>query len=203
MNYVERFLSKRRIELRQLSHEKICLFMLLVCENMLPAYQIFTEEEKWGRPQVLKDILSLLEESIWKKKLSKSLIKKLDKELDGNSPDTAEFENPKASYALDSCAAFGEALLYLQEREIEYVINVMRCTLDTVDMYIQIKHDYDPNDIKLDEKIEKDEFMQNEFNRQTKLLTELNNLQTLNSEVIQRFKFINERFGKVIDLEAI
>jgi hypothetical protein len=53
------YIEKCRIELTQMvksiSYSHKCLFILLTCEKMLPAYIAFSGDENWGNPQALKD----------------------------------------------------------------------------------------------------------------------------------------------------
>lgn len=181
-----------------LSYELKCLYILLTCEKMLPNYISFSKEVNWGDVDVFYDVLKTLEDTSLGKHFSKQVLEKLNEKVEENVPDLDEFET--GSFAFDASLVFNEAVLFLLKKEPQNIENVLQGALDSVDMFVQMKEDLDPNDVQLDEKIEKDVYMQRECNRQIVILQHLITKSQFSYDTISEIRKINENYGNLVDI---
>ena len=181
------------------------MFVVLITENMLPCYEFFYESESWGNPEILKEGVSLLYESVFvhpDKLKEDALI--CQQRLELVSPDLDDFAET-ASYGLDSCVAVDEALYFLITQSSSYLERVVNAVANTLDMFIQVKENMDSNDQNLQEKIDNDPFMINEINRQIALVLYIH--ENIGEQVTQsdflNCKKVNSTFGAVIDFSLL
>ena len=201
MNFYTNFTAEIEKTIVSMSHEHKCLFILLTCDKMLPNYISFSEEVNWGNPQILKNVITTFKQIALGTQFTKSELIKLNKSVEENIPDLDDFES--GSFAFDASIVFSEAMLFLINKDTENIKNTIQGALDTVDMFIQLKDDLDPNDTELDDRIQKSEYLIREFNRQRLIINHLKNIPKITREVIDELRQINDSHGTVVDIKLL
>jgi uncharacterized protein YjaG (DUF416 family) len=201
MSFYNDFIAEIEKTIVSMSHEQKCLFILLTCDKMLPNYVSFSEKNDWGNSRVLKNEILMLEKAILEIPIATTELSELNKFIEANIPDLDSFET--GSFAFDTSIVFSEAIEYLINKDTKHILNIAQGILDTIDMFVQIKEDLDPNDIELDNKIQKSEYIKREFKRQRLLVNHIKNTEIITKEVIAEIRQLNDSFGAVIDIELL
>lgn len=209
MSIIKIFLAEIENKIQSNTHQQKCLFALLTCEKMKRSYQFFHEKTNLGNNQVLDDIIICLENNVLNVTVSKSTLNALYKKLEKSTPNLDDYDSVIPSYAFDCCVVFGEALQYLTDKDDEHINQLVSSTIDTLDMFIQEKIlikeklELDQNDKFLESKIEQDEFMQRELNRQRMIISNIIDLKSINMETIEKIRSLNNSYGDIIDLPSL
>ena len=201
MSFYTNFTAKIEHSIASMSYGHQCLFLLLTCDKMLPNYVSFSAETNWGNPQVFKDAMSTLEHTALGKAFAESELKVLSKSIEENIPDLEAFET--GSFAFDSSIVFNEAILFLINQDPENLVNAIQGALDTVDMFVQMKDNLDPNDKAFEAKIQDSLYLKREVNRQQLMIDHLSRIQKITKEAIEALQQINERHGAITDLNLL
>ncbi|MEY4903785.1 MAG: hypothetical protein RLZZ292_1600 [Bacteroidota bacterium] len=167
---METFLQTIKEKTQTFTIEQKILFIALNCAKTLPNYQKFSEEEHFGDVAVLEKILRFFHQCIANRAINKDEATKLLLQLEAIAPDLDKFKSSSTSYALDACCAFDEGLLFLLHEKAIHLLNVNEWLYNTMDMYVQEKNNFDPNDKDLETKIANDINMIQEKARQILLL---------------------------------
>jgi uncharacterized protein YjaG (DUF416 family) len=187
-------------QLSTLSLQQKALFAGLTCEKMLPSYILFSQVEKWGDSQVLEQCINLLYSfSVNPEAVTREITEQLQQDFYEVFPDLNDFESREASFAFDTCAAVDYSLLFLLERDNESILDVSTSITDTIDMFIQIRDDLDPNDPHLNAILDADELMQAEINRQKTILSGID--QISQAVIVQLRQFSQDSY--YLDLAAL
>jgi uncharacterized protein YjaG (DUF416 family) len=83
---------------------------LAVCKKLFFDYQIFSQENSWGDPDLLLDGINFIQKSNLKE-VDVQQAKIFIQEIEKITPDTEDFSN--CSYALNACTAILDMLDYL------------------------------------------------------------------------------------------
>ena len=174
MNDRENYLEN---ELIQLSDKAKLLFAVLTCDHLYPNYVHFNNAAGWGNPRILRNAIN----SVFMYLIDDSLfdtieIRTILEEVDGITPDTEDFTEVDASFALDACTAVLGTLQFIIEPKVEFVIQVASYATDTVDMFILDRDDFDSNDPKVEVKVREDPLMIREKDRQSDLIKKLSTM---------------------------
>lgn len=172
--YMDSFQLDIRTALLTLSDKGRLLFCAITCVHLYPNYENFVRAFGWGSPQVIKHaideiFLILKEDRLYSAQEFQDLIDAVDLVI----PDTEDFSDIACSQALDAGVAILSTLEYIKSRELESVVNVAICARDTVDMFIQVRDDFNSNDPLCESRIESDYLMVRERARQELLIKQL------------------------------
>ncbi|MDP8078514.1 YjaG family protein [Phocoenobacter skyensis] len=126
------------------------VFMLCICERMLPNFQLFCEVSKLSDDaKILQNILNLVWEHLTIKSAKINFENQLEK-LEEIIPDPNEFEFYGVFPAEDACRAVAEMLHSLIGGEyLEQSIMVSQISLSTVVMYLEMQEDRELNEQEL------------------------------------------------------
>lgn len=171
---MQKFRSETKQQVELLSDKGRIIFALLTCEKLYPNYVFFRNHFHWGDERLLGDAIIGIYEYIIKK--DKSEIKHLLDEVESITPDTGEFPDVTASFALDACTAVYSTLKYISFKNIDDLVDVASYAIDTVDMYVQEKENLEYSDPEFESKIANDPYMIAEKRRQQTLLDRLSEL---------------------------
>lgn len=160
--------------LQPLSFEQKLAFCALTAEKLLHNYSYFSQQFKWGSPEILQKALLVIFQSISNKNLfSKLEIQEFIDNVDSITPDTEDFDTILVSFALDGCTSVLSSLYYLQDQENEHTIDVAIYARDTVHMYLQEIDDLDMTNEYSEQKIENNLLMKLEKYRQKEIINRL------------------------------
>lgn len=171
---MDSFQIDTRTALGTLSKKGQLLFSAITCVPLYPNYEYFAKTFRWGSPQVIQHAINeifmiLKEEKPYLARQVQDLIDAVDLVI----PDTEDFSDIACSQALDAGVAVSYTLEYIKSQDLESVVNVAVCARDTVDMYIQVRDDFDSNDPLCEFRIESDYLMVREKARQELLIKKL------------------------------
>ena len=148
MTYQE-FTQKFKYQTETLSYEKQLVLAISICKRLFFDYQIFSEENNWGNPDLLLDTITYIAKTNHLK-VDESLIKAKTKDTEAVTPDTEDFQD--ASYALNSCTSVLETLDFLIDHKAEHIYAIGTFLTDTV--YSRIRDSAEINDSEIDNSIE-------------------------------------------------
>ncbi|QRR00810.1 DUF416 family protein [Dyadobacter sandarakinus] len=163
-----------RTALGTLSKKGQLLFSAITCVHLYPNYEFFAKTFNWGSPQVIQQAIDeifiiLKEDNPYSARQVQDLIDAVDLVI----PDTEDFPDIACSQALDAGTAVSYTLEYIKSQDLESVVNVAVCARDTVDMFIQVRDDFNSNDPLCESRIESDYLMVREKNRQELLIKQI------------------------------
>lgn len=156
--------------LSELSGDGRVAFGLLCCERMIPNYVVFSKQNAWGDPAILRKTL----DACWEGLIDESAgidLTTLKAQCDQSAPDTEQFQTILVSSALDAVAAAATLTDLLTTRDVEHAVTIASLARDTVDLYVQECEDMPPDAPDLEERIRLHIFMQNELQAQQVALT--------------------------------
>lgn len=171
-------------KLGAMSESQIVTFAASCSERLLPNYKKFVDVEQWGDYSFFRSTLNSIWNFIEQQNISDENLKLLMKKCFEFVPDSEEFESIYASYAIDFGASIYNTLKYCLEKDIKNIISVADASINTVDLFVQEKHNLDPDDPDLEQKINNDQMMQQE------IIKQLNDLDILAKQKIDQ-QFIN------------
>jgi uncharacterized protein YjaG (DUF416 family) len=167
--------------LEKLDFTKQLSFAYLTCERLLPNYIYFSLHFKFGNPQILKDAIIFIHQSLINNSYQKETIITHLNAIDKNTPYPEKFDTILASSALDSCSVVSESLNFLMDKKIDRIKDISTLAIDTIDMYIQERDNLDFNtDKQFEEKIQQDPLMQREIYIQKGIISFLNKIDIIN-----------------------
>ncbi|WP_072008659.1 DUF416 family protein [Hymenobacter sp. IS2118] len=187
----------------ELSESHCCLIAALVCDKLYPNYLLFTETDKWGSPALFRAGIELLFEASVVGIRPISEAQKLDDELDSAFPDLDDFTSSEASYAFDASSALNSAFQFLITGDKEHVVSCSISAFDTVDMFVQMLHEIEPNVPDLDQLIYSDPYMQREVERQQRLLTLLSKTPIVSADFIAQLRQEQESQPAIVDVNKL
>ncbi len=126
------FYERLSKQLTFLPQSKQIGFGLDICERLLPDYIGFYNEFNWGNPEILKDSIQYIKDSV-SAEVNKEKVNQLLTGLEEVLPDTEDFTDPSGTYALNAGCAVFELLEYLIDPEIDHLLNISSVITDTID----------------------------------------------------------------------
>jgi uncharacterized protein YjaG (DUF416 family) len=147
-----------------LSENGRLIFSLDICKKLLQDYRTFNKKYEWGNPELLVKGINYCVQTLNGDKSDKYRIEEIISAIDEVTPDTEDFGEYDGSYALNACVAVIESLEFLIDKNIEHIVNVSTCMMDTVDFRIRESFGYLP-----DEAIDVHPWMVSERNEQIRM----------------------------------
>ena len=146
-----------------LSEEKQIGFGAACCERLIPNYLNFQNEENWGDVGVLRIALDLVWSKIEGRVIVPSEIKLCIENIDLLTPQSENYETIFADPAQDACFAVCSLLDALIQHSSEEIAQTAAYATDSVDLFVQVSFDLDPNHPHLEETILSNPLMQQEL----------------------------------------
>ncbi|MBH1394522.1 DUF416 family protein [Stenotrophomonas maltophilia] len=177
-----------------LSNWQRLAFMASCCERMIPNYRIFSAQTSFGDVNILRNTL----DSVWLEVIggagSRNL-ESLSKGCEAQAPDPSNFSSIYASSALDAAAAISiTASAAATHAEVTAVMDVVELARDSVDLFVQIVENLDPNAPEFENRILRSLLMQTELKRQRRALEILKS--TGREDKVARAEIV-KRWGRV------
>lgn len=133
-------------------------FAIEICEKLLPDYDAFEKEFKWGDLKSLIKGLVLCKDNANGLDTNVKIIENQISEIEKNTPDTEDFGEVSGSLALNSAAAISEALSFILDYKTERILDIGSLSYDSA--YFKVCENYP----KLSEsEIENHQDLQNEI----------------------------------------
>jgi uncharacterized protein YjaG (DUF416 family) len=129
MNYAE-FSNAFRMQIIQMPFEKRLNFGILISKKLYPDYEIFSEEEKWGNPEIITEAIALCEKSR-DTEIDLSEFELMMEKVGEVTPDMDDFGSMAGSCALNACVAIHETLEFLVTKEWKPIMYVGIAYYDT------------------------------------------------------------------------
>lgn len=107
-------------------------FAIEICEILLPDYQAFQQEFKWGNLNTLTGGLALCKQNADGLETDLTTVEKQISEILKNTPDTEDFAEVSGSLALNSAAAIGETLSFILDHKTERISDIASLSYDSV-----------------------------------------------------------------------
>lgn len=168
-----------RQKLIQIPFWKQLVFLLVVCQRLLPSFRVFARESGFQGQNQLTALLM----KAWDSLLNGSSSLDLSSEAvlaESLAPDTEDYDSVLVSSALDAAVATSLLMRAFNDQQTDTIIEAVTLVRDSVDMYVQELEDMDPADPELEEKILAHKLMQEELRRQRE---DLEFLSTLDDEI--------------------
>ena len=163
-------------------------FAASCCERLLPNYKKFVEVEQWGDYDFFRNLLNQIWNHILGEHMENQSIKQSMEKCFKIVPDSEDFKSIYTSYAIDSGAAVYNTLKYCLEGDLKLLMAVVNSVHATVDLFVQEKHNMNPSDPQLEQKILHDPFMHHDLKKQLDDLNMLINHQILDGKFINVFR---------------
>jgi len=167
------------IELKQkldkLPFWKQLVFLLIVCQRLVPSFRAFAAETGFEGKSQLGGLLT----KAWDSLLNGVFRIDFSSEAamaESLAPDTEDFDSVLVSSALDSAIATSLLMKAFSDQQTDTIVEAVTLVRDSVDLYVQELEDMDPADPNLEENILGHELMQMELRRQRKDLEFLGSL---------------------------
>lgn len=155
-----------RDRISHLPKEAHLAFLLSLAERLLLNYVAFSREERWGDAQALRAAVDLGWTALKGADMDEATITRALTSCEAVTPDTENFKSQFASAALDAAVTAALVLEFIKHSDSEKVIEAASLAHDTVDMFVQEREDWDPQDPDLERKILSHPLMQRELRRQ-------------------------------------
>lgn len=172
---------------------KQLVFLLTVCQRLIPSFRAFSKETGFTGE---KTLLSLVQKA-WDTLLngvSKADYSSEMAQAESLAPDTEDFDSAFVSSALDAVVAISLLMKSFNDGQTDTIIEAVTLIRDSVDMYVQEMEDMDPNDPNLEARILNHDLMQRELKRQRE---DIEYLSAIDDDISVSMKAIKEKwFGR-------
>lgn len=157
--------TKLHQQLTKLPYWKQQLFLLTICQRLLPSYNAFLTQESIED----KNVLPLMIEKVWV--TLEGGVTKMDfsdevRVAEDIAPDTEEYDSILVSSALDAAIAISILMRTFTEVDTALIVEGVSLARDSVDMYVQELENMNSQDPKLELMIQDHKLMQLELQRQ-------------------------------------
>jgi len=166
---------KLKQKLSKLPFWKQLVFLLIICQRLLPSFRAFSAETGFQGENVLRELIA----KAWNTLLSGVSSTDFSSEYaqaESIAPDTEDFDTALVSSALDAVIASSLLMKAFSSGHTDTIVEAVTLIRDSVDMYVQELEDMNPSDPGLEEKILNHELMQKELRRQREDLVFLGSL---------------------------
>lgn len=130
-----------RARLAPLSRTQRLAFALSCCERLLPNYVVFHSAEEWGSPDALRRVLMQCWDIAAGANLDDQDLSELAAGLEEVIPNSEDFGSTLGSAAMDAGGALERVLNFLDDGEMQALVDVASLSVDTVEMYLQERLD--------------------------------------------------------------
>ena len=162
-------------KLDKLEFWKQIIFLLVICQRMIPNFRAFSRETGFTGEQILNSLLN----KAWNNLSAGIIFDNLSKEADiaeSLAPDTEDFDSILVSSALDAAVATSLLMKSFCDGETNTIVTGAALIRDSVDMYVQVIEDMDPNSVDIEMQILSHELMQNELRLQREAIEFLSSI---------------------------
>lgn len=182
-------------QLVALPYWKQLVFLISICQRLLPCFYKFTKESNHQGYDILEEALNKAWTNLLNGKIKVDLSIE-QKKCESIAPDTESYDTIFVSLALDSAVSISLLMSAFTKNDTETIIQATSLILDSIDMYIQEIEKMNPYDKKLEEKILQHKLMQNELMKQRK---DLELLAKINDDLITSTSILESTWIKKVE----
>lgn len=166
-------------KIKSLSFTSQLAFAYLACERFFPSYINFSQQFLFGDTNKLRYAIDLIRKNILDKPTTQDIIQRVYDEVNINTPDTEDYVDSSASYALDACCIVLNTLQLISDKKFEHIIHISRYGTDAVDRYILSNNKTDCLNAALEESILNHPIMKEEILIQNTVISFLSSKSSL------------------------
>lgn len=144
---------------------KQLVFLIVVCQRLIPSFHAFANETGFEGEDILKDLLQKAWDTLLKGASKADFASEVN-QAESVAPDTEDFGSIYVSSALDAAVSVSLLMKAFSDGQTDTIVEATALIRDSVDMYVQELADMDPNDPNLETRILEHELMQKELVRQ-------------------------------------
>jgi uncharacterized protein YjaG (DUF416 family) len=111
-------------------------FAACCAERLLPNYNYFCREERWGDPRMLQEALEWVWTGLEDGDFSNIKLASYLEDFDTLLPDTEDFKSSFVSSALDAGTSVHAALLCMKDGDVQHSIDAATVARDTVYLFL-------------------------------------------------------------------
>lgn len=168
------------------SHKAV--FGASCCERLVPNYERFASDVRWGDSSVLRRSLnvvwSAIEENTPLDLIDATSTNKLIDLCESVTPDTEDFTSRFTSAALDAATSVVELLQFSVDRSLHHIADISTLSFDSVDMYVQGLLDIDYSASDFESRIRAHPLMVKEVTKQMSDLAWLRSHPSVDGELV-------------------
>ena len=183
-------------KLKMMNPDKQAAFAYLTCERLFPNYIYFSENYRFGNPDVLRSAIDCLYDSLFMDNPDKHRIESLIKEVEKNTPDTDDFSVIFVSSALDACTCILDSLDFLLKRDFTKIEYISSYGIDTVDMYVREIENIELSDKNFKQRVNEHPLVKRELSIQQGIIAFLYNANSIDYGDIQTLLHLQENNKK-------
>jgi uncharacterized protein YjaG (DUF416 family) len=177
-------------------------FCYLTCERLLPNYETFYKQHKWGDLKLLKKAVGVIYDNLLGKSLSDyAYLMNFANSVEAVTPDTEDFGDIWGSSALDACATVIETFEFMIDKSYDRLFTVSTLATDTVDMFVQeilnLRYTNDNSEM-FELAISNHPLMQREINLQKQSINYLAQVRTITKVDVNHLLIHQEMNGNAI-----
>lgn len=169
------------------SHQQLA-FGAMCCERMIPGYDHFAQEAKWGDSTPLRKALDQAWKACSGGRQMEVELQELLRLCEQSTPDSADFASLYVSPAQNAALAACSLLDYLLGGELSDIAYVPQLATDSVDLIVQELAEMDTLDADRESKILGHALMQQELRRQERDLRDVAYLEGGDSTALEALR---------------
>jgi uncharacterized protein len=160
------FLERLEGELSQIPWARQLAFAASCCERAFPNYVIFSGQEGWGDPAILRQCLDKTWNLIEGEPFPADQIRELKQRCEAATPDADDFESSMVGPGQEAAFCVHLLLDLCLERDPRHAVRISTWARDTIDSYVQHLENIDVADPEREQRIEGHPLMREELERQ-------------------------------------
>jgi uncharacterized protein YjaG (DUF416 family) len=174
--------------LKKLDRKLQLAFGATCCERLLPNYLAFVKDTGWGDIKPIRHALDLIWLHLEEKTVNPQELNEMIALCESVAPDSDNFQSLYSTSAQDACFAVCALLDYLVKNDIDRIIQVATYATDSVDLYVQVIENMNPNSSDLEQKILEHRLMQRELSQQEKNLEYIEKARDIDLKFLYQLK---------------
>ena len=168
-------------------------FAASCCERAIPNYQAFSEAEKWGDAEFLRNCLDRVWSFIEGEPLSSEEAKTLEAKCKAITPNSDDFSSDYVDAAQEAAFMVTLLLQWVGDQNPHYAVRIATFCRDTVDLHVQVLESLNPSDPDLEDKIARHPLMSAELAKQSQDLGTLAKIKT--RDELKKFRATTRQTG--------
>ncbi|MBP0029423.1 DUF416 family protein [Roseofilum sp. Guam] len=183
-------------------------FAASMCERMLPIYDVFCQQEKWGNPQVLREALDEAWRILQAQTPDIPKINQLQRQMDEIAPDADNCRFSRFIFEAQMACSVIDLILEINLNiDSQKVVKIAEYITDTIDSFLTLEKDTDDPDWPAKPLEEQRQYIANhrlakqEIAKQKEDLQRLKEAKILDTEILEWLRTSYKNEGKtIIDL---
>lgn len=186
---MEIIINEIREKLQKLSFSKQMTYFYTIAKKLFPHYQLFSEKENYGNPDVLIAIQKYFETFNLNVEIEQEQPTKYKNALEKIVHHTEDFGGTmQSSFALDVCSFYYEVLEYIDDKDSEHFESLVELSIRPIETFLQNRDEL-PVNMRVNEinnYMIKQPMILKELAHQLELLNYLSRIKQVNQKVLQK-----------------